>query len=300
MSDWLSVELTLPPDVDEVTIDVLSGALFEVGSAGIETRDGTKPIPFEVSAAGDATRDGSQPVVLIAAFGPDVPRDEVPARVEQALEEVQLSDVAVRISAVEPVDWSTHWRRHFRAMEFGPLWVVPTWLEVPSGARHVLRMDPGMAFGTGSHETTALCLERIAELSPVSAVLDVGTGTGILALAALRLGAGRAVGTDNDPDALGVARENAALNDLTLELTGAPPDAVGETFPLVVANILAQPLIEMAPALAAAVAPGGALVLSGLLVTQAEGVARAYEAAGLTGRTITTRGEWARVDLVRA
>ncbi len=281
MSEWLSVELTLPPTADEMAIDVLSGALFEVGCAGIETRDTTRP------------------VVLIAAFGPDTPREEVPELVEGALAEAGLEAVGVRIADVEPIDWSTHWRRHFQAMAFGKLWVVPTWLEVPAGAEHVLRMDPGMAFGTGSHETTALCMERISELSPVPSILDVGTGTGILAMAALRLGAQRAVGTDNDPGALEVARENAQLNGLTLELSGAEPDALGETFPLVVANILAQPLIGMAPRLVAAVAPGGKLALSGLLVTQADEVAKAYEAQGLTGRVVTARGEWARVDLVK-
>jgi ribosomal protein L11 methyltransferase len=180
------------------------------------------------------------------------------------------------------------------------LHVVPSWLEPPDGAVHVLRMDPGMAFGTGSHETTALCLERIAELSPVRSILDVGTGTGILAMGALLLGAERAVGTDNDPEALGVARENAEKNSLEkrLELRDVSPDRLGERFELVVANILSDPLIEMAPRLVKALAPGGRLVLSGILGTQAEGVARAYEAQGLKDRTITPRGEWVRIDLV--
>jgi len=279
MSGWLTVDLTLPAGATEMALDVLSGALFEAGASGIETRDATKP------------------VVLSAAFAPDTDRSALPGLIEGALEEAGLEDVGIQIKDVEPVDWSTHWRRHFKAMPFGPLWVVPSWLEAPAGARHVLRLDPGMAFGTGSHETTALCLERIAELSPVAAILDVGTGTGILAMGALLLGAKRAVGTDNDPEAITVARENAIQNGLMLELFDHTPD---EKFPLVVANILAQPLIDMAPELAKAVAPGGKLILSGLLVSQAEPVAEAYEEEGLIGRVITTRGEWARVDLSRA
>jgi ribosomal protein L11 methyltransferase len=127
----------------------------------------------------------------------------------------------------------------------------------------------------------------------------VGTGTGILAFGALLLGAERAVGTDNDPEALRVADENAALNGLAdrLVLTDAEPDGIGEQFPLVVANILSEPLIAMAPKLASRVAPGGTLVLSGVLGVQAEDVARAYEAAGLVGRVITPRNEWVRIEL---
>jgi ribosomal protein L11 methyltransferase len=280
-SGWVAVDLTLPGDADEALIDVLSGALFELGAGGIETKDGDRPIH------------------LVASFGPDVDADALPEAIGELFEAHGLAAPPLTIAAVPVVDWETQWREHFKPMAFGPLWVVPTWLEPPAEARHVIRLDPGMAFGTGAHETTALCLERIAELSPVSAVLDVGTGTGILAFGALLLGAERAVGTDNDPEALRVADENAALNGLAdrLVLTDAEPDGIGEQFPLVVANILSEPLIAMAPKLASRVAPGGTLVLSGVLGVQAEDVARAYEAAGLVGRVITPRNEWVRIEL---
>lgn len=281
MGPWHSALVTLPRGVDDVTLDVLSSALFDAGSSGIETKD------------------QQQPIVLIAAFSPDITPEAILERVHSAIAATGLEGAGVEIRQEEAVDWSTHWREHFKPLDFGPLWVVPTWLEAPAGARAVLRMDPGMAFGTGSHETTALCLERIAELSPIASLLDVGTGTGILALSALLLGAKRAVGTDNDPDALAVATENAALNGLAdrLELSGRTPDSLGDRFSVVVANILAEPLITLAPKIAAAVASGGHLILSGILAPQAAAVAEAYEALGFRERRTVIRGEWARIDL---
>jgi ribosomal protein L11 methyltransferase len=146
-------------------------------------------------------------------------------------------------------------------------------------------LDPGMAFGTGSHPTTALCLGALdRELSrrPGAAVLDVGTGSGLLAIAAARLGARRVAGTENDAAALEVARENAARNGVSVELSLSPPASVTGRFDVVVANILANTLVELAPEVASKVAPGGALYLSGLLAGQEEQVREAYAACGLT------------------
>lgn len=282
VSEWIAVEITLPPSADETMLELLSSALFEIGSAGIETRDAKSPI------------------VMVASFPPETIVEDLPPLVHSALEAAHAEAATITINAIAPVDWANHWKQHFKPLAFGALHVVPSWLTPPEGAQRVLWMDPGMAFGTGSHETTALCLERIAELSPVRSILDVGTGTGILAMGALLLGATRAVGTDNDPEALLVARENAEKNGLEkrLELSPAAPDRLGERFDLVVANILSEPLIDMAARLRSAVAPGGRLILSGILATQAEGVAQAYEAVGLRDRVITTRGEWVRIDLV--
>jgi ribosomal protein L11 methyltransferase len=165
-------------------------------------------------------------------------------------------------------------------------------------------IDPGMAFGTGSHPTTALCLERCDELLsdlPGASLLDLGTGSGVIALLAKRLGAGRVAGTEHDPVALEAARQGAVLNGIPgVEWTLAPdPSAVPGQFQIVIANILLNTLEDLAPAIASKVAPGGRLVLSGLLLAQAEAAERAYVAEGLQPFARTEREGWVRVELSR-
>ena len=203
--------------------------------------------------------------------------------------------------APDPVDWNEQWKIHFQPFRVGALWIGPTWHEPPDDAELVLRLDPSMAFGTGLHPSTRLCLESLADLNSRTDLLDVGTGSGILALASLRFGTPAAVGTDVDPESLRVARENAEANGLSdrFELTGEPPDALGRAFSTVVANILAQPLIDLAPAIAAATAPGGRVLLAGILETQVPEVEAAFVAAGLRTRTVRTQGEWALLELDR-
>jgi ribosomal protein L11 methyltransferase len=163
-------------------------------------------------------------------------------------------------------------------------------------------LDPGMAFGTGTHATTALCLGALSELvtaRPGLSVLDVGTGSGLLAIAARKLGAGLTVGVDNDPVAVRVARENAERNAVDVALSETPAGEVRGTFDLVLANILANTLVELAPALEARLAPGGVVLLSGILAPQAEEVRRAYVALGLRplAGADRTEGEWVLLAL---
>ena len=176
------------------------------------------------------------------------------------------------------------WVRATQA-QFGPirvtdaLWIVPSWCDPVDPAALNLVLDPGLAFGTGSHPTTRLCLAWLAaELRRGESVLDYGCGSGILAIAAARLGASRVVGTDVDPQAMIASRENARRNGV--EATFVTPDALATRAPapfdVVVANILANPLILLAPALAARTRTGGRIVLSGILAPQAEEVAAAY------------------------
>jgi len=169
--------------------------------------------------------------------------------------------------------------------EFAPirivdrLWIVPSWCEAVDPAAINLSLDPGLAFGTGSHPTTRLCIRWLAhELHANESVLDYGCGSGILAIAALRLGAGRVVGTDIDPNALSASRDNARRNGVAATFVSPDELAAGECgpFDVVVANILANPLIVLAPALAARVRDGGRLVLSGILDAQAEAVIGVY------------------------
>jgi ribosomal protein L11 methyltransferase len=175
--------------------------------------------------------------------------------------------------------WEREWLKDFRPMRFGRrLWICPGGQRAPDPEAAVLELDPGLAFGTGTHPTTALCLEWLdaADLAGET-VLDYGCGSGVLALAALRLGAVTACAVDIDPQALLATRENAARNGLQSRLQVMPAGvlATGE-WDVVLANILAGPLVDLAPALAHRVRADGAVVLAGMLEEQAEGVARAY------------------------
>jgi ribosomal protein L11 methyltransferase len=166
--------------------------------------------------------------------------------------------------------------------QFGPIriaegfWIVPSWSAAPEPDAIVLKLDPGLAFGTGSHPTTHLCLEWLHDaLAGGESVLDYGCGSGVLAIAAMKLGAGRAVGTDVDPQAMRASEANAAANDVVA--TFVLPDALAAgTFDVVVANILANPLLLLAPALAARVRHGGRIALSGILESQADALAAHY------------------------
>jgi ribosomal protein L11 methyltransferase len=277
----LTVVLTAETDTEGPQVDLLSGLLYEIGMQGMEIQD------------------TAVPPQLVISFVPEADPAQIIQDVQAALTQADVDFESLTVADVAPVDWANHWKRHFVPLQFGRLWVVPSWLEAPTGAEHILWVDPSSAFGTGLHATTALCLRRIDEISPIASVLDVGTGTGVLAMAACKLGALRVMATDNDPEAVRVAIENADKNDMTerMTLSGVDVAAIDETFDLVVANILAGPLEDMAPALCRTVAAGGRLMLSGILGTQAEDVKAAYVAQGMVDVTITPDAEWVRIDL---
>jgi len=175
------------------------------------------------------------------------------------------------------------------------LWIVPSWHTAPDPAAINLELDPGMAFGTGSHPTTHLCLDWLSQqVRHGVSVLDYGCGSGILGLAAAKLGAGRVLGVDIDPHALTAARDNAERNGVTLELrTSSEP--LDDRFDLVVANILTNPLCVLAPLLAGRVAAGGRLALAGVLDSQAEQVIAAY-APHIPLRVGAMREGWVRLE----
>lgn len=201
------------------------------------------------------------------------------------------------------VDWGSVWAASLRPVRVGPLLLVPEGSAGKSGTAGggeagALVLEVGPAFGSALHPTTALCLEWLVERSTAGSVLDVGTGSGVLALAALRLGAARAFGTETEAAALAVAARNAARSGLAgrLELGLRPPD--GARYDRVVANLLAGPLIAMAHELASSLAPGGELAVSGLGPSMEPEVARALRHVGLrlTGRA--ERDGWCRLDAV--
>ena len=209
-------------------------------------------------------------------------------------------------------DWKDSYKAHFKAWKFGRLHWVPVWQRedfvLPPG-EEVLWLDPGMAFGTGNHETTRLCCERLARFAATQGnsgrVIDAGCGSGILALSAAKLGFTRIAGFDNDPEAVRVSEENAALNGLAGRVKFHVADLVtgfadGRTAELVLANIQADVLMRFAAGLCAAVAPGGQLVLSGILSQELEAV-RTKFAPLAQGWHMESRvlGEWADLVLVR-
>jgi ribosomal protein L11 methyltransferase len=201
-------------------------------------------------------------------------------------------------------DWSLAWKSNYRPLTVGRrLQVVPAWLEAPPGDRLTLWMDPGMAFGTGSHPTTRLCLEAVeALLRPGQIVADLGCGSGILGFAAAALGARRVYACDIDPQAVVAARAGAARNDVgdsmeifegSLEALAARVEAAGTRADLLLANLLEGILLDLLPrGLAALVRPGGRLVLSGILADQAQRVAEAAEGEGLQPLETLADGDW--------
>ncbi|MDR9433504.1 MAG: 50S ribosomal protein L11 methyltransferase [Spiribacter sp.] len=202
--------------------------------------------------------------------------------------------------SVQPLadrQWEREWLTHFQPQSFGHgLWIIPNALEPPEPGAVNLRLDPGLAFGTGTHPTTALCLEALAERPPVGQrVIDYGCGSGLLAIAALRLGATEAVAIDNDPQARLASRDNAERNGVADRLVIADVDAPLPTVDWVLANILAGVLCDLAPRLLAALRDGGQITLAGLLSEQATAVREAYAPNVLFSPAIERDG-WVRLD----
>lgn len=216
--------------------------------------------------------------------------------VESALETLQEGALAgpCRWQSLDDRDWSREWLKNYSPMCFGQrLWVTPAGFAVPDADAASIILDPGLAFGTGTHETTSLCLDWIAERHwRGETVMDYGCGSGILALAALRLGAATAVALDIDPQALTATVANAEVNGLSERVITTTDALQATSFDVVFANILAGPLLELAPRLAGLVAPNGNLVMSGLLATQVDELRAAY-ASSFALEATRQRGDWA-------
>ena len=199
------------------------------------------------------------------------------ADVSGALERSGVSALHASIDRLEDADWVALTQRQFEPIRAGRrLWIVPTWHEAPRPGDVNIVLDPGAAFGTGSHPTTRMCLAWLEEhVHAGDSLLDYGCGSGILAIAALRLGAGRATGVDVDPLALEAARYNSSRNGVVLDVRDAQLGIDG-TFAITVANILANPLRMLAPVIGSRTRPGGLIALSGILADQADAVLEAY------------------------
>jgi len=241
---------------------------------------------------------GEETHVAWFAIGEDEWRRRAEVSAALALSGIPAS--ACRIRSLEEADWSTAWQKDWHGIGIGQrLWVRPSFCPAAKEGRIDIQLDPGMAFGTGTHATTRLCLIAIEEICAAfrpASLLDMGAGSGILAIAALKLGVGRALAIDIEEAAVDACRANARLNDVDLEvrLGDSPPDS---RFDLVVANILAGPLIDMAPSLSQCV--GSHLILSGLLEDQIGAVRAAYENQGLDFEAASLDEGWAALRLRR-
>ena len=286
---WLSIRLSLPA----ARIEILSDLLLELGAASVTVCD-----------AGDAPvlepAPGEMPLWPHAELEALFPLDADVSQLRRELCDIYDGTLDVRF--VEDADWSHTWRNYAIEHRFGDrLWVLPRDAALPGGEAAVLRIDPGLAFGTGGHATTAMCLEWLARQRIEGwSVVDYGAGSGILGIAALLLGARRVLAVDHDPQACLATRANATYNGIASErITIIAPDAL-ETTPhdLVLANILAGPLVSLAPVLKQLVKPGGALVMSGMLAHQLDTVTAHYP--DFRFEPAQLRDDWVMVQGIRA
>ncbi len=226
--------------------------------------------------------------------------DHLRAHIDEVLEEENSRSLTLEI--LEDQAWERAWLEHFQPMRFGDrLWICPTGRELDEPGATVIHLDPGLAFGTGTHPTTALCLEWIdaADLKGKT-VIDFGCGSGILAITALKRGAGQVIAVDHDPQAIVATRSNAERNQVDERLvTLAAADFQPREAEVVLANILANVLVDLAPLIRDLVAPGGELVLSGILRHQAQEVARAYQPA-ISMQPPAILDDWVRLQGVRS
>jgi len=265
--------LAIRLDLARLDPEAAESACFAAGALSVtltDRRDDAilEPAPGEIRLW-PATR-------LEAIFAQDAASPTTIATLAVAL---GVPATSLQVEAVPDRAWEREWLADFHAMRFGRrLYVCPTHERVDEPGAVVVSLDPGLAFGTGTHATTALCLGWLdAHLQPGATVIDYGCGSGILGIAAAMLGATRTDAFDIDPQALTATRDNAAANGMAGRVvTHAAPDTLPHTADVVLANILSGPLIDLAPRLTALVRPGGALVLAGLLATQAGEVAAAY------------------------
>jgi ribosomal protein L11 methyltransferase len=293
---WIAVELKVGADVAESLAD----ALFEVGAISVDVADaaaGTEdeqPIFLEPGADALPAWGSNR---LTALFAGDVDAEAVIA--EASLLAGLERAPAVRCYAVEEQDWVRVTQAQFEPIRIaGKLWIVPSWHAAPDPAAINIVLDPGLAFGTGSHPTTRLCLDWLAaQLKPGARMIDYGCGSGILAIAAAKLGAVEVIGVDIDPQALESSRYNARQNRVaaTFVAANAPAPAPAD---VVVANILSGPLRVLAPLLAGLARPGGSIVLSGILASQARELADVYGAWFDMRPAVELEG-WVRLEGVR-
>jgi len=266
----------------EDRVEAVSDALEALDALSVSVEDADAQTDAEQALFGEPgmppPKEGWRRSRVVALFG-----DEAAAIAAAGL--LQVQDFfggceVIGVDAVPDEDWVRLTQSQFTPVEITPdFWIVPTWHEPPAQARHIIRLDPGLAFGTGTHPTTRMCLRWIAQHAPVGPrVLDYGCGSGILAIGAARFGGVAIDAVDIDPAAVEATLANAKANGV--QLSAGLPDQVSGEYQVVLANILATPLKMLAPLLCSRVAAGGTLVLAGILERQADELTAAYAPHG--------------------
>ena len=287
---WIQIRI----HANKESADLLSDLLLDVGCPSVTFMDASnnpvyEPKPGEVILWPDTLVIG----LFDAAHDMDI--------VVAYLKSNTPFEFSYKIEQLEDKDWEREWMDNFHPIQFGErLWICPSWREIPDlNAVNVL-LDPGLAFGTGTHATTSLCLKWLeAQDLTGKTVVDFGCGSGILGIAAIKLGAERVIGIDIDPQALAASKDNAARNGVADQLEVYLPENQPEfSADIVVANILAQPLRELHEVILAFLKPGGQIAMSGILAEQAQSVADIYTAF-LQLDDIAQEGEWTRVSGVK-
>ncbi|MGG4663465.1 50S ribosomal protein L11 methyltransferase [Providencia vermicola] len=277
--------------------EALGDELIETGAVSVTFQDSHdtpvfEPLPGETRLWGDTD--------VIGLFDAETEMKFVVAQLENS--PLLGTGFAHKIEQLEDKDWEREWMDNFHPMRFGErLWICPSWRDVPDPTAVNVMLDPGLAFGTGTHPTTSLCLQWLDGLDlEGKTVIDFGCGSGILAIAALKLGAAHAIGIDIDPQAITASRDNAKRNGVSERLSlYLPKDQPQELqADVVVANILAGPLRELASMISVLPRAGGLLGLSGVLATQAESVADAYRTT-FEIDPIAEKEEWCRITGVK-
>lgn len=295
---WLELSLTIRA-AEQPRVEA---ALEDLGALSITLQDADAETPNEeaIFEPGVGELPLWNQIVLNALFEADVDRRGLTAAIADDLPFIEPAQIAWR--DVGDQDWTRVWMDDYKPMPFGRrLWVYPSNIEPPvDGDIVVVRLDPGLAFGTGTHPTTAMCLEWLdGQQLAGKSVLDFGCGSGILAIAALKLGAARAVGIDNDPQAIVSSHDNAERNGVQADLAVyLPGEAPVELADVLVANILAGPLGELAPTFAAAVKPGAPFAISGILFGQHEELLTRY-AEWFDNLEIRQLEDWVRISGLR-
>lgn len=294
---WLEILIPAPA----AAIEVLGQSLLELGCSGINVSEFTLDT-FEAPAELPLPEGDT----VVRAYFPDNGQSATLYNtVTAVLNELatffpELNPTPPEIRPLAAEDWASNWQQHFPPFQVGDtLLIRPSWSDhAPTAGQVLLTLDPGQAFGTGTHATTSLCLDVIARLAAtpqeLGQVLDVGTGSGILALAAAALGAAEVLACEIDPQSRQVARENIAQNGLSeqVTVTDLPLEEINGQFDLVLANILAKENIRLRPEFLRCLATGAHLVLSGILIEQEAEVVAAFDDASLTLETVDRQGEW--------